>query len=77
MIHSKSNTGQTVNSLGINDSLSTNQNQIANSFNTFFCNIPQKTEKKLIPATTSFSCYLTEKVLYSWDKLIKKKLNKK
>ena len=35
IIHCKSNTGQTVNSLRINGSLSTNQNQIANSFNTF------------------------------------------
>ena len=59
IIHSKSNTGQNVNSLRINTSLSTNHNQIANSFNTFFCTIPKEIEKKLIPATTSFSCYLT------------------
>ena len=58
IIHSKPNTGQTVNSLRINGSLSTNQNQIANSFNSFFCNIPKEIEKKLIPATNSFSCYL-------------------
>ena len=56
IIHCKSNTGQTVNSLRINGSLSTNQNQIANSFNTFFCNIPKEIEKKLIPATTTYSC---------------------
>ena len=59
IIHSKSNTGQTVNSL-ISGSLSTNQNQIANSFNTFFCNIPKEIEKKLILATTSFSCYFMD-----------------
>ena len=50
--------GQTVNSLRINGSLSTNQNQIASSFNTFFCNIPKEIEKTLIPATSGFSCYL-------------------
>ena len=60
IIHCKSNTGQTVNSLRINGSLSTNQNQIANSFNTFFCNIPKEIGKKLTPATTNFSCYLTD-----------------
>ena len=43
----------------INGSLSTNQNQIVNSFNTFFYNIPKEIEKKLIPATTNFPCYLT------------------
>ena len=62
IIHCKSNTGQTVNSLRINGSLSTNQNQIANSFNTFFCNIPKEIEKKLIPASTSFSYYVTDPV---------------
>ena len=46
IIHCKSNTGQTVNSLRINGSLSTNQNQIANSFNTFFCNIPKEIQKR-------------------------------
>ena len=45
IIHSKPNTGQTVNSLRINGPLSTNQNQIANSLNTFFCNIPKEIEK--------------------------------
>ena len=60
IIHCKSNTGQTVNSLRINGSLSTNQNQIANLFNTFFCNIPEEIEEKQIPATTNHSCYLTD-----------------
>ena len=60
--HCKSNAGQTVNSLRIDGSLSTNQNQIANSFNTFFCNIPKEIEKKLIPASTSFSYYVTDPV---------------
>ena len=59
-IHSKPNTGQTVNSLRTNGSLSTNQNQIANSLNAFFCNVPKEIRKKLIPATTSFSCYLAD-----------------
>ena len=46
IIHSKPNTGQPVNSLRINGSLSTNKNEIANSFNTFFCNIPKEIKKK-------------------------------
>ena len=45
IIHSKPNTGQTFNSLRINGSLSTNQNQITNGFNTIFCNIPKEIEK--------------------------------
>ena len=45
IIHSKSNTGETVNSLRVNRSYSTKQNQIVNSFNTFFCNIPKEIEK--------------------------------
>ena len=54
-MHCKSSTGQSVNSLRINRSLSTNQNQISNSFNTFFCSIPKEIEKKLIPATTNLT----------------------
>ena len=54
IIRCKPNTGQTINSLRINGSLSTNQNQIPNSFNTFFCIIANEIEKKLVPATTSF-----------------------
>ena len=45
IMHSKSNIGQTVNSLTINGSFSTNQKWITNSFNTFFCNIPKEIEK--------------------------------
>ena len=46
--------------LRINGSLSSNQNQISNSFNTFFCNISKENEKKADPSHYQFSCYLTD-----------------
>ena len=59
-MHSKTKTGQAVNSLRVNGSLSTNQNQIANLFNTFFCNIPKEIKRKMIPVSSSFPCYLAD-----------------
>ena len=67
IIHSKRKPSQVVNTLRINGSLSTNENQIDNSFNTFFCNIPKEMERKLIPATCSFLaiCQIQQRITCS------------
>ena len=60
IIHSKPKAGLAVNSLRINVFLSTKQKQITNSLRAVFCNILKGTERKIIPATGSISCYLAD-----------------
>ena len=59
IIRTKVTSKKTINSIFVNDKITTDASKIANFFNDFYCNIPKKIEKEIPNTLRNYKDYLT------------------